>query len=405
MPDEGDRMKRISLVLAIMFCLTLMTVARAEPKFYHGTLNLILGNKQGLVVATDSCATETDRQGAVIGRTYNHQKLFKITKDVVITIAGYNSADVPAATAFTSPAASLILQYVEELKSKNYVPAYREIIDSLSYIITFHLDAVANVNYITDFQPDVKGYEFHMVIAGKYHDNLLITKIIVKPEIASDGKHVEFKTFIQGPIEAKDKFIFVTAGWTKKADDILKNPSRYTSFPAIANYANQLGKDAGEHLTTADMKDIAKTIMDIASNDYEGIGGPTQIAIFDSKEFITSIPYFPPPKASPIRFNYLVRNSFIGGKYAIKSSSAGLVIANNFEDTGIILDNLYYFGNTLRNCTVYLSNNKFSFHILNTVENCRLIIGRDVDINSSAVKFLISNFHWKTVEKGVDLKF
>ena len=79
-----------------MFSLLVFLISKTYAiEVQQGTLNLVIANRINALVATDSRATIT-KEGS---RTfYDHsQKLFQITDDIVVTVAGYGSAAVPAA--------------------------------------------------------------------------------------------------------------------------------------------------------------------------------------------------------------------------------------------------------------------------------------------------------------------
>lgn len=112
-------------------------------KAYHGTLNVVVATPVELIAATDSRATIMDGEGKLIGREDNHQKLFVVPGNILITIAGYNRVNVPTTVPeFTAPAAGIILDYIDTLVSNHRSPSYEEALSALIHLLTFNLTSI-----------------------------------------------------------------------------------------------------------------------------------------------------------------------------------------------------------------------------------------------------------------------
>src|SRR5437773_8729278 len=92
------------LSLATLACTTFLATAvpvqsrTVDDDFVvHGTINVALGNKNGIVVLTDSMLTTGDHQLPNPG-----EKLFKLDDHTVCAIAGFVSAPGPARDLNTS---------------------------------------------------------------------------------------------------------------------------------------------------------------------------------------------------------------------------------------------------------------------------------------------------------------
>jgi len=82
-------MVRASLCIVIVFC-GRCSPGQTLPSSSHGTVNILLANKNGLVAVTDSMLTFSNGSHQPIGR-----KLFKIDDRTICTIAGSYTAYVP----------------------------------------------------------------------------------------------------------------------------------------------------------------------------------------------------------------------------------------------------------------------------------------------------------------------
>jgi hypothetical protein len=70
---------------------TVYTASQATPSSLHGTVNIILANKNGLIAVTDSRLSSP--QGLAMGSA---QKLFKLDSKTICTIAGQYSLGGPS---------------------------------------------------------------------------------------------------------------------------------------------------------------------------------------------------------------------------------------------------------------------------------------------------------------------
>jgi hypothetical protein len=373
---------------------------KMEAEFYRGTLNLVIGNAKGVVVATDSRATIMNQNRKIIGRVDSSQKLFQITKDIAITIAGYGSATVNAAPEFTAPAAAIISSYVTQIKKQNRVPSYWEVIEALTYLMNFRLTSVASINQLTGLRVDSGTYIFRMIVIGRNKGIIIATKVTLESRViqGKGDNYVESNNTKIETTEIKDKFVFKTAGLDRIAINVLGNPDQYMSFPEIRNYADHIKKDGGRNLTISELKDIAETIMDISKKAYEGIGGQTQKAIFENDSIYLSIPSFQVQKALGIRFNLMTGGEFRGkGNIFDLGSTIMLFISNNFDNTDTKIDNCYYYGNNFHNCVLHVNSGSVFFDKSNKIQECELVIGNRTISNLKKIKELKSNFKWKKI--------
>jgi hypothetical protein len=174
-------------LLFLIVCLTIIIgesdSVKGEDKMlnlYHGTLNLCIANKNGIVVVTDSRASSVDLKGNFIAEDW-HQKLFQISEKIVVTIAGYNRVPLKKTPLFHAPAAGVILNYIEDMRQKKHEPTYQEVIHALPFLIGFYLDSVSNIKELSEPENKVRPEDYHfvMMVIGDDNGTMKISEIDV----------------------------------------------------------------------------------------------------------------------------------------------------------------------------------------------------------------------------------
>lgn len=396
----------LSRVLAIVACfLPGLCWGEVMSEIDHGTLNLCIGNKNGVVVATDSCATKVDGAGNVIGREYNHQKLFQLDENIVVAIAGYNRASVKFAPEFIAPAAGIILDYLDQIKNRNHKPTYTEAVISLSHLMSFHLTSVANVKLFSEGRISKGDYIFQMLIVGRDGDKVKITKIHLSLEVQLGSQGLPYlNSVIANTSESvvNNDLTFVTAGYDLIASQILKEPKRYKS-KVIERYACLLEKRKTSEMSVPEMLEMVKAIMDVTGQANPGVAPPIQTAVFTPGRTDTNIPSFPIVERPHLRFSLFIGGGISGMplEKAIKTDAPMLFISSRFERSVVPLTEQYfYFDSKFVNCSILLNSNRFSFiRNNNTVEGSELVLSKNVDMGNIEIQSLISNFRWKNVKR------
>ena len=115
---------RIASASCALLLVSLVVVAGENPKddgVAHGTINIALGNKSGLVVLTDSMVTAMDATGTH-QLSNPGQKLFKLDDRTVCSVAGFASATAVSSRVTTSDlnteTSAIIHEYVRQSTSQ-----------------------------------------------------------------------------------------------------------------------------------------------------------------------------------------------------------------------------------------------------------------------------------------------
>lgn len=363
------------LGISLFVIITNVAEGASMKKAYHGTLNVVVATPDELIAATDSRATITGGEGKLIRREDNHQKLFVVPGNILVTIAGYNRVAVPTSPEFTAPAAGIILDYIDTLQSNHRNPSYDEALSTLIHLLTFNLTSVANINAWTNGTINPNWYLFQMIVAGRKDDAFVMTKVILTLTLQGSAEKRHYVTSEASELIKKKvtSFSYLTAGWDVVADEVLK-------------------KIKGEP-TRNEMEQAIRDAMQKTNAANQGVGGAIQQAYLSKKGLDVSIPSYPRPPGPSVKYNLLVGGGMANVKIAVVSNTPFLFIASSFENTGVILDGNYFYGTLLKTCNIYINSNAFNFDKTNKIENCKLYVGKKVDKTLPKYKQLSSRFN------------
>lgn len=372
------QLRKLSItLLGIFLFITLTNEAEGASmkKDYHGTLNVVVATPDELIAATDSRATIIGGAGKLIGTEDNHQKLFVVPGNILVTIAGYNCVTLPTAPEFTAPAAGIILDYIDTLVSHHRSPSYEEVLSTLIHLFTFNLTSVGNINAWTDGTINPNAYLFQMIVAGKQNDAFIMTKVILTLTLKGSAEGRYYVTSEVSEIIKKKvtSFTYLTAGWNVVADEVLK---KIEGAP-----------------TKNEMEQVIRDVMQKTNAVNQGVGGAIQQAYLSKKGLDVNIPSYSRPPGPSIKYNLFVGGGIANAKIAVESNTPFLFIASSFENTGVILDGNYFYGNQLKACNIYINSNAFNFDNTNKIEKCKLYVGKIVDKTSPKYKQLSSKLN------------
>lgn len=361
-------------------------------KFYHGTLNLCIGNKNGLVVVTDSRASGRDQRGNDVHEDW-HQKLFQISERIVVTIAGYNRVPLNKVPIFQAPAAGVILNYIGDLRNKHHTPGYAETVKALTYLMGFYLEAVGSIKELTEADPIIKPEDYHLVmlVIGMDGEAAKITQIDIGLEKRLSPGSTQY-LIAQSEIKETvvDGFEFCPVGQKAVAERVLQD------------VINSTRKEERDTLPLSKIVEMATKTMHMTAESNKYVGGVTQMGVFEGGVWKMAI-VFPPPPGPYIQFNslYDAHMSHVG-KAIVSNGPIVLVVSGFFEETTVLLGKpYYYFGTQIKDSTVIVEDEDFSFDNSNQIDNSTLVIGEKVHRISDKIKSLITGFPWKN---GEDLR-
>jgi 20S proteasome alpha/beta subunit len=367
----------------------------------RGTLNVVLANRAGFVVVTDSMQTARSATG-------EHQlpepgkKLFQLDGRTVCTIAGFGSAPVPPAPEFNTSAAGILERYRGELARQHEPQSIVEKLTSLSFLFNFYLSSVANIRDVVqgDTLPD--RYEFQLLLAGYDRDGTPKIGVLSLRTVLSLGadRQLIFSSVAEGfsEVTVGNELVYRLAGQPDVALEILRNPHNFENDVAIRRYAESIASDGGSSLTLEELKQLGEALVRHTEERYPSVGGPRQIAVLRNGE-VESIeqPNFPEHPLPMPGFNLVVGGHFEGPRSIVFQNAIALFVRNHFRGDVRTLDGHYFFGNEFVESQLRYDGGSTRFDRSNQVVGSVLVIGAHANQESDTVRRLANDFPWRAV--------
>ena len=357
----------------------------------HGTINVLLGNGNGLVVLTDSMLTRRNPDGTVQQLGTPGKKLFRLNERVVCTIAGFISADVWIPEV-EHTIASIVQSYANELETTASKATVSEMGEDLTFLIENQLSLVASEMNIPGFLEDKPLIE--VTLAG-YDPNGAASIQWYDLQLTQGGPYYDVTVIRRGNEAVKRDFVAKTRGITDVADAILNHPDQYGQDPAVARYA--ASRSTRAVLTIPELRALALALADRTADRYREVGGDHQVAVFENGR-ITAIEQrlFPAEAVRTTPFEIHWQEQHFCGWFTPQGDPIHaqpprtlLFVDNIVEGCIIILDGGYFAANTFGNCLVVYKGGKTRFVPNNFTGSSTLLISKGVDLRSSAVKQLM----------------
>lgn len=361
----------------------------------HGTINVFLGNANGIVVLTDSRLTSG---GAP--QPDPAQKLFPMDARAVVTYAGFASQPLPMNPEILNATADVIQAYAEFWRHSDERLNLKQRLGGLAFVLSHQLELIAMIDRD---RPHERDFDVELTMAGYDVDNSAKIEWVDLSLTNPDP----FYSVSVGEVQEKvigREFAYCIRGIPYTAQSILDNPIQYGAEPIVARYiaSKQAG---GAPLTLDEMENLAKFLKERTATEHMEVGGPDQIAILG--DGVLKPPKLPPfPAKRPqarLPFSFDMENSYDqvpdeAEPIAATSQVTWFFINDTFHRRHIVLDDGYFFNNTFDHCAVTYNGGRIKFvdgH--NDVATSDLILGPKVDAHSDEVQKLRS-LAWRSVE-------
>ncbi len=394
------------LILAVLLLWSAMATVKVElgqgeNLTIHGTLNIILANQNGFVVATDSMQTQWTSSGDK-QIPEPAQKLFPVDDHSVCTIAGFGSATVAAAPEFNTNSAGIIGAYMSEQLRQKAPQNFQAKLTSLSFLFGFYLSSLADLRQSIGLP--LGDYSLQLLLAGYDSDGTpKLGALVLRPVVSTA---VSGRPFIRMAPEniferAVGKEVTILVGGQRDvAAEILDDPKKFASARPVRRYLEALAADRGSSLTIEEMKQFAEFVVARTAERYPSVGGPLQVAIIQNGHIVSlKQPNFTSPP-TPIGFNLFVGGHIAGAhRFEIKIQGATFLwLQNQFiDDPEFSIDGHYFFGNEIIRCRVHYDGGFTRFDPSNQVVDSVLVIGKHANFKSDLVYRLVHNFDWREV--------
>jgi hypothetical protein len=434
----------VVLIAVTSFQALAQDVRSKSIEFSHGTINIILANKNGLVAVTDSMISRgTDH-------TPNGVKLFKLDDRTICTMAGLY--DAPGPRRLKSLEMS-VPQIMKDLADRmNTSPEVQSLFEKKAVLLagifehrlTSNLQAlVAAGEDVSDIQP------LYLTLAGYDTDGSLKIAEIAFDATSSDSG-AAFKPAIRplGPFlvpcevsvgveplshfaEERQSLLYIRkigdplfceiAGIPNVAENMLKNSEKFRDVPSIASYTD--AKNEGRSLSIDEMRRLAielarQTTLNETATRKNRVGGQPQVAILGGGKIIDVVGN---SSAEPIPSDTggaLTGNHFFSTDTTCGSPSQKGFVVNNvgtqmqvkMTDCSQELDGIVFHDSVFTNSRLYYlgrypDRGDLIFSKTNVVKGSTLELGPDVDTNHADVRQLVCGFPWKAVfQRGSEIK-
>ena len=404
----------IVLLSALQFRLLAQTPPPSTESFSQvsGTLNVVLANKSGIVVAADSRATTLD--GGRLTRTDSYQRLFRTGSRSALTIAGLLGAG--GIDPFRLDTIGRILGRYgrsgmpDERGDPEFVTGW------LTGDLGLQVDRLAAVfgtfKALSAF-PDLR---LIATVAGyDKEDRLAIQQTRFEPAskpLVARGRPVpDIEVVTQNHVISE--FNWLAVGVRAIAEAILAGAYEMDA-PIYRTYIKATREGSRGDLSLEALEGLVRLIFRETIRHEVGVGGTVQIAVIPSK----GLPRFPPSTflTPEIRLGggslvigaenpFMAREWTHGANFRTSQNFDTLAmtstfVANEFHDLTIPLDENDYYGNIFRRCTFrYTGKGTVSF-ANNDVESCALEISAVTKVLPPAVLWLKGKVPTLVEKKG-----
>jgi hypothetical protein len=297
----------------LIFLLSLFFAPHKTPPT-HGTINVLLANRNGVVLVTDSRAS--DQQGRKVHD--RSQKLFKIDDATVCSTAGFGADPGPGDT-IRETVTGEIQSIVDGLAKSSGPMSFRDKIEVFTSTLKAQL-----VNLETDYEyaqkapgtPSHSKQDLILLFAGYDKEGTAIAKVVItvnptqtidSHRIFEDSVHTEFKPVV------KD-LVYFTAGVDDTVKYRLQSPAAFDTEAELNDYRNAVRDGKTANLRVEQLESLARYLEKDASG-YPVVGGPVQIAKIVDKQVQVDLPpnliKSGPPYRTGFIFFSLFRHAFV----------------------------------------------------------------------------------------------
>lgn len=364
--------------------------SQIDRRVVHGTVNIALGNKNGMVVLTDSMLTREGRQLPTAG-----QKLFKLDDRTVCAFAGFFSAKAPMPDLNTSTGA-IIREYTRQSTGQpTHTIAAKP--RSLAFLLMFHISLISHV--LDPAGTDMHGnYALQLIVAGYDVDNKpKIGKVTIG--IPSDGRYFDPEIEYFSVVNVEDKLVYRLNGMPDVAEYLLAHPDSKPRDVALSAYVKSMNASGGASLTAEQMVSVSRRLALYTSIAHPEVGGPSQLAVFRPDRSVTiEQQSFPVPPRPLVNFALIVQSEYTYAPFGIAPGVHGVFIGCKFKGVKGDLDGHFFVENTFTDSElVYSGEGDINLGNTNHVTNSLLVIEPLLDLNNKSLGQVESSFPWSRI--------
>jgi len=353
------------------------------PGIFSGTLNLVLANRKGFVIVTDSRRSSPNRfdcNGELSSHCDDSQKLFRTTANSAMAIAGFASGG--AGTPFDLEVAAILRRKFgpngirgdtvfgeSGLSGQEPIPLIGDwclLVLEPALTGLFSLLPYEDVRWAAS---SLDQFEFIVTIAGISKDGFPhIDKILFLPRVDDLpwlGTLLPHFLTLRSDVKA-NHFLWESAGLDDVARKILDGSTKGEEIDsedqAIKNYLQKKGDGRLDKMTLKEMKSLAISILRATERKYgPWVGGEDEIGVFTTKKCSEwDLPKLPRSAKLPPLFALTAGLSFDSGstRWAPGFSLAGFQDPFMANDAGELVPQ-FFLANLFQNVTIRADGNYF----------------------------------------------
>ncbi len=381
-------MPRLNLPLILMSCCLCAAQAgtgRDQSSIQTGTLNVVLANRNGVVIATDSRRSSKqlfDCHGRQQTFCDDSQKLIKTGAASALAIAGFASGGLPGVSG--TPLNVEVSSILRRRFGNSGIPDQRGNVGMVtSYVDMTFTQLLPGVAGIFDpSTPNPPELSFFVTIAGIENGVPKVSQVCFTPQPKQgdrenvvfyfDAKPNCFMGGQPGPVTVEHFIQPVLVG----CSECVEIPSKIASTtfpthdPAILAYYSSVKTKNLDNFTTAQMEDLARAMLRKAAVHTDMIGGDPQVIVFPIRgELSVSMPLLPSnqtfvpnmvlnaacvyshdsPDGRPLPGSR--QSMSFEGKNWVEAPTSQYFLADEFENVTVTLDNNYFVGDSFNSVT------------------------------------------------------
>jgi hypothetical protein len=360
-----------------------------------GTLNLLLANRRGFVIAADSRMTQLSQP---MQHWDDSQKVFKVGPKAAMAIAGF--ASWARGSPFEYQVAAALR---EEFSDREWTSGERQVTSIAGLINTtvgFQLGLLGALLATKRPAPPAASLDFHGLAAGiNKSGKTEIVRIAFKPRVQPLGPFGLGTPFydISSTTTVVAHFVAFSAGLDRVARAILDGTIETPDRRILTYYRSRTAGQLDE-LSLDDLEGLAIAILAQTKSTTQFVGGPDQIGVFAKGSAKWTMPQLPTDRQKLTCTILRVGSSYGAltpeeysrerGKEFITIMNLSLIqpfeeplrqvfVGGQFRDVSVSLDGNVFAGNRFSNVTFKYQGGSFYF-LNNTIDKCVVETAPDV---------------------------
>jgi 20S proteasome alpha/beta subunit len=365
-----------------------------------GTLNLLLANRRGFVIAADSRRTQQSS-----GMHWDDsQKLFRVGPMSALVVAGFASWTANKSPLDVQVASLFREEFADQVWTSGKRP-FTEIPSMVNTKVGYELETIGALGVTERPALAPEQLDFRVLAAGFIRSRVHIVSVNFKPRIQLLGPFdLAAPSYdMLSTTTVADHFVALSAGIDGVARAILDGAVD-TRDDRILNYYRCREQKRLDMMSLDSLHDLAVAILEATKRATTYVGGPNQIGVFPIRGRVTwELPEMATDKSQfhstivNVGFAYTpngltpLEYSLTHGKKVVTNIGVSLVqpfdepfiqvfVGSWFRDVSVSLDGNAFAGNHFVNVTFKYKGVPFNFPSSNSIAGCILEISTGVPV-------------------------